>query len=207
MRTFALAVCGALAAVSVRAAEKDGADAYIARIRTLSAHVADGTMETRRTTAALLRGMGEPVLQYLEAELKAPGAERRARAALVLGEIGSPDALPLLLGALADREAIVRTRAAAAIGKMGKGETAEEIALLLDDADDGVRAGAARALGGLGASRFARKIESLLSDPSEKVRLGALSAAGNLGDRAAVPAAVRALDSPSAALRLSLIHI
>lgn len=204
---FSAALCGLLAAPphSARAAESGDADAYLTRIKTLTGHVADGTMETRRTTAALLRGMGKPVLQYLESELKTPEPDRRARAALVLGEIGSPDTHAPLRAALKDKEGVVRARAIAAIGKLGDREAAGEIAPLLDDDDAGTRAEAARVLGELHADRFAPKIERLLFDPSEKVRICALSAVGNLRDLAAGPAAARALDSPSAPVRNSAV--
>jgi HEAT repeat protein len=196
------AICGVLlASAPARGGEGEAADAYLRRIKTLAGHVADGTMETRRTTAALLRTMGKPVLQYLESELKAPEPDRRARAALVLGEIGSPSVHPPLRGALKDPEGSVRAQAVAAIGKLGTKESAAEIAPLLDDRDEAVRAEAARVLGELQAARYAPKIERLLFDPSEKVRINALAAAGNLRDMAAVPAAARALDSPSAAVR------
>lgn len=200
-------LCGGLIAgpLPARAAGGEDADAYLQRVKTLVGHVADGTMETRRTTAALLRGMGKPVFQYLESELKAPEPDRRARAALVLGEIGSPSAHAPLREALRDGEGIVRARAIAAIGKLGNRETSGEIAPLLDDKDEETRAEAARVLGELRAERYAPKIERLLFDPSEKVRICALSAAGNLRDMAAVPAAARALDSPSAAVRNSAV--
>ncbi len=181
--------------------ESQTADDYLKRLSSLTARVAGGDMETRRTTAKLLRDMGEPVLHYLDAELKAPSPERRRRAAIVIGEIGNPSARASLISALRDRDGTVKAAAVDALGKLGEKGPAREIASMLTDRDEQVRAEAVRVLGELRASEHIEQIERLLFDPSEKVKANAIQSVGNLRDRKAVPALVRALDSPSAGIR------
>lgn len=181
--------------------ESQTAEDYLKKLRSLTARVVGGDMETRRTTAKLLRDMGEPVIQYLDAELKAPAPERRRQAALVIGEIGNPAARASLISALRDRDGTVRAAAVGALGKLGEKGPAREIATMLTDPDEQVRAESVRVLGELRASEHTEQIERLLFDPSEKVKANAIQAVGNLRDRRAVPALVRALDSPSASIR------
>jgi serine/threonine-protein kinase len=89
----------------------------------------------------------EPIALLIEA-LRAPDKYDRARAARVLGGIGSDAkaAIPVLLEALRDREAMVRFDAANALEKMGDAAK-EALSHALQDDDAVVRRIAAEALG------------------------------------------------------------
>jgi serine/threonine-protein kinase len=88
----------------------------------------------------------EPVALLIQA-LKAPDKYDRARAARVLGTIGADAkaAIPVLLEALRDREAMVRFDAANALEKMGDAAK-EALSHALQDDDEVVRRIAAEAL-------------------------------------------------------------
>jgi HEAT repeat protein len=89
----------------------------------------------------------EPVALLIEA-LRAPDKYDRARAARVLGGIGADAkaAIPVLLEALRDREAMVRFDAANALEKMGDAAK-DALSHALQDEDEVVRRIAAEALG------------------------------------------------------------
>jgi serine/threonine protein kinase len=89
----------------------------------------------------------EPVALLIQA-LKAPDKYDRARAARVLGGIGADAkaAIPVLLEALRDREAMVRFDAAKALEKIGDAAK-EALSQALQDDDEVVRRIAAEALG------------------------------------------------------------
>jgi hypothetical protein len=89
----------------------------------------------------------EPIALLIDA-LRAPDKYDRARAARVLGGIGSDAkaAIPVLLEALRDREAMVRFDAAKALEKMGDAAK-DALSHALQDDDEVVRRIAAEALG------------------------------------------------------------
>lgn len=99
--------------------------------------------------------IGYPLNQkpWLSAQekLEDPWPDVRARGALLLGQEGSTDSLPLLAAALADRDSEVRAAGATALGRYGPRAQPVVPALVrtLDDQDWFVGCQAAEALGGM----------------------------------------------------------
>jgi HEAT repeat protein len=106
-------------------------------------------------------------------------SEVRWNAARTLGKIGLPakEAVPNLIAALTDSDALVREHAAEALGDIGP-QAKEAIAALekvLNDPDAGVRRDAVRSLGQMGpaAKSAIESIRPLLQDKEERVRKAA----------------------------------
>lgn len=74
----------------------------------------------------------------------------RMQAAIVLGRLRRPAAVPALLHGLADKHPNVRQVSAAALGLIGDAQATGALVRALRDPDDDVRASAASALGDLG---------------------------------------------------------
>jgi HEAT repeat protein len=99
--------------------------------------------KTGRLSAALQYEDGDPREQ----------ARIRAQAARALGEIGEPETVQPLLGALDDESGLVRCSAARALGAIGDDRAAEPLITALQDRDGAVRREAVRALGRIGSSQ------------------------------------------------------
>jgi HEAT repeat protein len=153
-----------------------------------------------------------------DASPKSAGCEVRQYLAIILGHLGSPEALPALQDAVSaaepDRE--TRLNATWALGKCGKGDagTAQALAGLLEDPFPGQRTAAAFALGDLaptdadrahlGAEALARldAVAALGRDPLAKhladekldVRWNTALALSRLHDERALPTLLSMLD-------------
>jgi HEAT repeat protein len=109
-------------------------------------------------------------------------------------------AVPVLMGALADKDSWVRQRAAEALGEIGPPARTAVPALgkALKDEDDGVRWYAAKALGriGAGAGKAVRPLEAALKDHEYRVRVSAALALWQISrHKGAIPALVAMLKS------------
>ncbi|GEM_PF-2197464 len=116
---------------------------------------------TRRAFRDALIALGAPAVPVLEDLLRDPEDGVRRAAALALGRIGSPEALPALLGALDPRyegASRVRHQAAQALGELGLPEAVPAL------------------------------LETLAADPEGIVRQAAIGALGQIGDPRAAPA-------------------
>ncbi len=101
--------------------------------------------------------------------------------ALVMGHIGDPQAMPLLVEALDSDDSQTRIYATWALGSLGNKAALEPLAKALRDSDAGIRKTAAYALGSLEDPAAIVKIEPLLADAVADVRWNAAVALARLG--------------------------
>lgn len=149
---------------------------------------------------------------------KAAGCQVRQYLAIVLGHLGSSEAVPALVDAVSGAEPDVETRLNAtwSLGRCGRGSADASHALmgLLDDPFDGQRTAAAFALGDLAPTEADRarlpadelaRVEAIarlgrdplakhLSDEKIDVRWNAALALSRLGDERALPTLVSMID-------------
>jgi HEAT repeat protein len=116
-------------------------------------------------------GQGGRTLADWQRDLRDPAVEVRVRAAQALVAFDRR-AVPVLTGALGDREYRVRASAADALVKMPSSYVAPGMIQALRNADPGVRANAAIVLGALGpaAKHAVPALASALKDPNLRVR-------------------------------------
>jgi hypothetical protein len=128
------------------------------------------------------RGPDVKNVDQLIADLKVKYWPDRYRAAVALGTLGpaASSAVPALIDALSDQEALVRSAAAQTLGNIGAGAQAaiQDLIRALKDKQPLVRAAAAEALGKIeqGGSRALPSLLAALKDPELSVRLGAETA-------------------------------
>jgi HEAT repeat protein len=101
---------------------------------------------------------------------------------LVLGRLGDPRSVPLLEGALADKDAETRLYALWALALVGDPKSAPKVRPLLDSEDPGVRKTAAFAVGRMEDGDAIPVLKRLLSDPVTDVRWNAALALATLDD-------------------------
>src|SRR5690349_4532200 len=92
----------------------------------------------------------EPLPSRLLTDLKSPEPEKRRAAADELGALRNREAVPLLIAALADKEAVVREATAFALGQITDPRAVAPLTKALIDKDAEVRASIAFALGMIG---------------------------------------------------------
>ena len=101
---------------------------------------------------------GVKVEDLCKAVVEDPNYKVRVQAALVLGKLGDPTAVPSLIKALADQNSTVRGIAASALGQLGDGSASEPLRDLIKRENEGfVRSQAAKALATLSGGGAARK--------------------------------------------------
>jgi len=123
----------------------------------------------------------------------------RRAAAEILGNIGDPQAVPALIGALRDERdkgGWVRWAAAEALGKVGT-PALSDLIRVLQDKDWMARWAAAGALGKIGDSRALPNLIGALQDENEDVRKVAAESLGKIGDPQAIPTLIEALRDES----------
>jgi ribosomal protein S27E len=99
--------------------------------------------------ATSLVAFGEPAVAQLSATLKSADPFDRMRhqsTAAVLGRIGGPQAMDVLIGALKDSDLLVREAAAKALGQCGEARATEPLMALLKDESSKVHNAAAQSL-------------------------------------------------------------
>ncbi len=127
---------------------------------------------------------------FAEAALQAfRGAENddprvRRYLTLVLGRLGEPRAVPLLEGALSDKDAETRLYALWALALIGDPKSAPKVRPLLESEDPGVRKTAAFAAGRMEDGDAVPALKRLLADPVTDVRWNAALALATLDDPA-----------------------
>lgn len=103
---------------------------------------------------------------------------------LVLGRLGNPQAVPLLEGALSDKDAETRLYALWALALIGDPKSAPKVRPLLESEDAGVRKTAAFAAGRMEDGEAVPVLRRLLGDPVTDVRWNAALALATLDDSA-----------------------
>ncbi len=134
----------------------------------------------------LLDGLDNPNFTQLAAAMRAGDFSQRH--AVEVESFRQRAAIPALVLALQDRQAVVRRLAAWALGEMRFPETAPALAVLLSDTDPLVRAEAAGALGDMGEVRWLPVFHAMLHDPEPAVRTRVVHALGDLAEQASIPA-------------------
>jgi HEAT repeat protein len=163
-------------------------------------------------------------------DLRSRRAWRRARAAHVLGDIGSLAAVPELIGALGDKDAEVRSAAARSLGRLraqsavgplvdalsagrlpvsavGGAQLAigpvavDEVAAMSRARGTTVRRLAVELIAQRGEPRHAPLLLAALDDPVPDVRAKACRAAGRIGSQALLERLTGMLDDRSASVR------
>jgi len=118
--------------------------------------------------------------------------------AKALGELGDPQAVAPLVGALASSEGQLRGAAAKALEQIGR-PAVERLISALDSASPHVRRFAASTLGEIGDSRAAAPLIVALNDDDSIVRENAIGALVRLGDSRVVPLLTGILANPAEA--------
>jgi hypothetical protein len=136
--------------------------------------------------------------------LQARRVWKRAAAAATLGDMGSPDAIPALMDALADPERDVRAAATRSLALLGASVAVE--AIVDELANDRVQ----RAVGGwalmqIGAPALTR-LRGLLRHEDAKVRSVAAELIGLIGEASDAPELIELLRDPSAEVRAKSAH-
>lgn len=93
-----------------------------------------------------VRASADKTDELSEALLTDPGFKVRVQAALILGKLGNPRAVPSLIEALKDENDLVRGTAAASLGKLGDRRAVEALTRQRGDASSFVRAAVDKAL-------------------------------------------------------------
>ena len=154
-----------------------------------------------REAAVTLAAIGTPAFVPAVEALDRGDAVTRENAALVLGALGTADAVAPLREALDDAEPRVRARAAWGLGAVGDRASVPALAAATADDDAEVREQAAWGLGAIGADAGAAHVAGLLDDPSPEVRRQAAWALGAIGDEGPVEALLTALRDQDAETR------
>ena len=131
--------------------------------------------------------------------LASPGvsAEVRTYAALALGLLEDRRAVPVLVGALADRDDNVRFHSIEALGRIGSREAAEPLAAVAESREFSVAFAALDALALIGEPSVAGRIVALLDD--DLLQTAAAEALGRLGSEDVVAPLAALLNRPGAA--------
>lgn len=137
-----------------------------------------------------LAKMGQAAVPALIAKLGEDNAEMREKVAVVLGLIGSADAVDVLIPLLDDPSSGVRGRVRIALAEIGGQRALSSLAERINDEAADVRAAAVRAYANLAMPGAVGSVLALADDPDGEVRRAAIESLGRLGD-------------PSAAARLA----
>jgi len=153
-------------------------------------HIHEDSAETRR----------------LIVRLRSDRARDRSKAAADLGNVGTREAVPALIAALADPDDHVRQFVASALGNLGDTRAVDPLVHALRSDEEHVRQAAAYALGDIGSDRAEPALAATLGDANKHVRQAAASALGYLRDPRAVPALVRLLSDSEAHVRAAALR-
>ncbi|WP_157674184.1 HEAT repeat domain-containing protein [Agrococcus carbonis] len=160
----------------------------VPRIFAATGHRAPSTRADAAEALGLVRPPG--ALDALCVLAVDPVPEVRTVAIRALGSFTEPEAIDLVVGALATESGVPGSVAASALLQQG-GAASDRVRRALDDPDAGVRHGAARVAGLLQAPGAAEVLARLVDDPSEPVRLAAIRSLERLPASSAVPSLLR----------------
>jgi len=124
--------------------------------------------------------------------LSDPQPDLRMHAALALGNVGDPVAVPALISALDDEEPNVRFHAIEALGAVGAGDAVDRLAEIARSGDFFLSFPAVAALGRTDDPRVASALTSLLDD--ELLRPAVVDTLAQIGDEDAVAPLVAVLN-------------
>jgi len=160
------------------------------------------TRELQKAAVAVLGWAGrESSIQKLLALLKEEDMEESTAQALKNIDGGR---VPLLLGYLADDNALVRRTVARVLGEVGSRDTDDSLIGLLSDENGHVRSAAAEALGHLRSRKAVKPLLGLLADEYESVQESAIRALAEIGDDSALDDLVKDFTSRDAPMRRNI---
>jgi HEAT repeat protein len=203
-----VAVCVAVFVVfGLIAGESRGARDYLAEIRSGSANrrwqaafELSKVLQAGKDRAAADPKLGSEALALFRESSRDDPRVRRYLA-LVLGRLGSADAVPDLLAAARSAEAEgptadpdTRIYAIWALGAIGDARAVPELVTLAGDVDPGIRKAAVHALGGFPGEEGGAALRKALTDATEDVRWNAALALARRGDEAAQPVLLAMMD-------------
>jgi HEAT repeat protein len=150
----------------------------------------DPSQSVRAAAMFALRRCGQKVdITPMAAMLVSQNPALRGNVAMLLGRLGDPSAVPLLLESAkapmprvsAVREAIVRLQVAEAVLRLGDDSALDALRAAAYSPFDEVRVLAIQVMGRLHDERMTRAIEELLAKPPAEVQLAAAEALARMG--------------------------
>ncbi|RME20938.1 MAG: PilT/PilU family type 4a pilus ATPase [Deltaproteobacteria bacterium] len=154
-----------------------------------------------RVADALISLAGARMLGHLVRLLDDPLPTVRMFAVDVIGRLGDPKALGVLVRtAMEDEDWWVRERAMDAIAALGDTRAAPYLARIIRQ-DPGMRIAALDALGRLKATSFAPMVSGLLGDPEPDIRMAALSCLDAMDDPSIADALMVVIEDTRADIR------
>jgi HEAT repeat protein len=152
-----------------------------------------------QTLAKALPAAGAAAVPALRAMLKHPAAPVRMEAALSLGKLGSPDAIPDLKPLLNDPE--LRSFAAVALTRLGDADAESVVQELLQSPVFEVRLLGAQAYEGKGPGPWVQALMPALQDPNGLTRIRAAEMLAPVAPEAARPILMDASKDPNPVVR------
>jgi len=146
----------------------------------------DETSGVRWKAVEALSKLGTPAVAGLIGALQHNDDDVRWKAAIGLGEIGDPNAIPSLINLLCDDDRYVRSRAAYALSMIGE-PAVDPLICALREGDGNLRWGAAIALGKIQNPRAIEPLIRALADKYENVRAESAAALAAIGKPALGP--------------------
>jgi HEAT repeat protein len=154
---------------------------------------------THDAMMSLAKLQSDEALPFFERAVRAGDFEQVKTAMWCLRQYSSYDAVPVLLGVLADRSLQGRGCAAQNLGLIGDSRGQQLLAKIMEDESEGewLRNNAAEALGRIGGEGIFERLLSAFLDVglNENVRYGVTKGLGNLGDPRAFEPMSKALES------------
>ncbi len=130
---------------------------------------------------------------------------RRQHCATVLGFLGCPESLPILIEALENEASNVRGSAATALGHIGSESAVPALIAVLDDEDSITRGSAATALGRIGSESAVPALIAVLDDRDNITRRSAAVALGRIRAEQAIEPLLMRLQDDVQAVRVKAV--
>ena len=168
-------------------ADHTGAEALFVAAR-------DNEALVRQAAVHSLSALGISI-EKVSPDLSSSNWQVRAAGVTTLARLGDPNAVPLIVAALKDRDARVRSEAARTLGLFGTTSATEALIGALHDQSADVRIEATFSLGMMKDSRALAPLTSLLTDRDPRVSLAAAESLARLKDPRATRVLIDSLSS------------
>lgn len=140
-------------------------------------------------------------------QLYDPDDNVRWRAAIALGVIGDPRAVPFLRKLVRDAKPFVRVKAVSALGHMEAFQALPDLAVAIGDPHFHVRRAAALALGRVGRREAIPALQRALHDPRPTVRANAVIGLGYIGRASGLKAVPPLVADESPGVRFIAVQV
>lgn len=141
----------------------------------------DDELTVREAAVHSLSALGISI-EKVSPDLSSSNWQVRAAAVMTLARLGDPNAVPLIIASLKDRDARVRSEAARTLGVFGTASATDALIDALHDQSADVRVEATFSLGMMKDSRALAPLTSLLTDLDPRVSLAAAESLARLKD-------------------------